>query len=262
MSWLPRNGWGVKRNRTWYAWSGDINDVGRLARLFEQEAEELEQSTRGPGSRKVNDSALSLTIMEKGEETSGSIKKMLEQIDRRTVQGLEFQYTAGDFDTRILVTLRNGGAFFYPDAVKLEVESSDSRLGKLIFVRLSDEIEKGVPWWSRVHTVGGRLVASACIFMILGVAALLARPPFDKFVAVFTGPDHKPTTAEVAAFLTSILLLLLFAGIIAGVSIYPIFFPKFEITGDHGGPSGSRRLVAIVALLATIPVGIFVNWIS
>jgi hypothetical protein len=170
-----------------------------------------------------------------------------DQIDRRLIRGVVLEALPYQHGGNGIV-LELGGSTS-PEC-RLRVSSTDLGTGKAIFARVSDEVDRGVPWWGKVHRVlRGFLVALILALGFFAVELLLHR----SVAEVWFGTQPYYAIAGVAIGMVSFLLSIP-TGPLSG------FFPVFEL--HEGTSSVTRRLAAALLLLLSIPIGIFVNNVS
>jgi len=206
---------------------------------------EVDDGTNGNNDEPI----VILSVRERDGEYSGGLETILEQFDRRTALGVEFNSNIGELEQ---ISLEIGGHPRNPEVV-LTVRSTDAAVGRSVFARMSDEVERGVPWWSRGPLWFRMAVGIAVLVTVFGCAAGL-RVSSERNVSF-------DWDAAYQMFYPAALLSLLF--IRPAVSRPPAswFFPKFEVSGD-GVSTTSRRIVGMLGLLFTIPIGVLVNYIS
>lgn len=238
-----------QKTRSWTAWHGDLDQLRRLgAALKEVDLErraELSDLDSDDGSI---ESDLSMSVREKIDNYGGPLDVIIEQFDRRTALGVFFTAKIGDKD-RINVEL--AGHTLYPE-IKLDVESNDPAFTRSAYARLSDEIERGIPWWGKMSTPLRNsitlILAAACI----AIATMLVIP------------HEKPFKFEHWLVVGGTVFWFGFMGLAISVvrpSPMDWFYPQFEVTGD-GVSSTTRRVTTLSLLLLSIPIGVFVNAIS
>ncbi|MFI2652886.1 hypothetical protein [Micromonospora fulviviridis] len=203
-----------------------------------------------------------LTVIDRYEEVFGRVDSVLEELDRRSTRSLRFASDGIRPPDKMLrnlteyvtdgIYVRLGQAkssrFTSEDAAQLIVTSPSAGWTRSSFARIGDEIEKGVPKWAFLRLPAFRLLLGALYF----IAPTLA-------VAIAVGLDTKSAAWVFAA-----------GGALAFISglteltakITDWMLPAFEVLQDGSQPAGTRRLLTLVGILVTIPVGIFVNQIS
>jgi len=113
--------------------------------------------------------------------------------------------------------------------------------------QVSDEVDKSVPKWSFFRTARGLLV-----WMFLTYATTVG-------VAVLIEARHVTKGFSAAVFLTLVIACVT-TGLTAGLLNW--LFPPFELYGEGGSSSGSRRIGAVVVFIASIVAGILVNLVT
>jgi hypothetical protein len=255
--------------REWHAWSGELEDLRRIGRIIEELYSEHPGSQENPLS--INNLPTSVTNIHAGgdahlhitvpadediefypflgmilvddERVSGDVDEVMAELDRRSTRKITF---IGALAPRDRITL-----FFDREnkpAIVLSIESPHSGWARQALSRLSVEIEKGVPVWAylRANTfksVMTKLAASLMLSAALAVALIEDANPGDRLGA----------TAFLAFFISFAVMSERLLGWI---------FPGVEILGEGVQSTGSRRIALLLALLASIPVGVLVNRIS
>ncbi|WP_188188937.1 hypothetical protein [Nonomuraea sp. SYSU D8015] len=177
------------------------------------------------------------------DQISGSIDDVFSEIDRRSIRRLTFIAALQPRERLILRFSRH-----QMPAVTLEVESSDTGWARQALAKLADEVDKGVPRWSFVWGPGERafytnVAASAIVGLAVGVSELASSLGANFAIGMFV-----------------------FMGIwifsMSASRLREFIFPRFEILGDGSQSTGSRRLATLTLVLLSVPIGVFVNWIS
>lgn len=275
-----------RKRRSWLAWSGETVDLLRLGkmiedsfqqrqsqlqaereRLAEQEDEGREShlQTMSTAARDVFITGATAVFFNGGtsdeeipsypfvgmvlvddETVSGDISDVFPEIDRRSLQRVSF-ISAFHPRERIAVTFARNGS----EAVFLQVESSDSGWARQGIARIAEEVEKGVPRWSFMR---GRSLPTLSI-------RALAATAIGSAIAISV-----PSSTLVGGPTQRVFLGVLVGLVLLGIQFLPKFrdflFPPFELLGEGASASGSRRIAATVLLAASLPIGIFVNWVS
>jgi hypothetical protein len=124
-------------------------------------------------------------------------------------------------------------------------------------VALQEELEKGVPRWSHVHTVVGSAV--------FGWVAFLGTVLFIRAMSVLVPGEMKVSDDEFTAQGYCFLLLYVVT-IIFFVNKHSVvrewFFPRLEIVRHDGARTSVRRLAFLGAICVEFMVGIAVNSVS
>jgi hypothetical protein len=222
------------RERSWSAWSGDLRALDRLS-------EKVEKAGNGTWSVKMK-------IRETEGSFSGDLARILPQFDRRTAKGVQFD--ARPTDARCRITVELAASDISPEC-RVRVIGSDDQMARTVFTELAEEVEKGVPRWARLPETRFALIVALAVSLVLVVALIpltspkgTLRPNWGSAVSVGVGS---------------------FGWVFVWLSIrreHSRIFPMFEVTGDGLSSSVNRRVVALLFLLASIPIGIFVNRIS
>ncbi|MFI6254556.1 hypothetical protein ACIBCL_00395 [Micromonospora zamorensis] len=180
-------------------------------------------------------------IAEDEDEVAGPIPEVLSEVDRRSVKRLKFVAALGPSE-RLRVTLTREAE----EAVVIDVVSQRTGWAKQAYARLADEIEKGVPRWATLRSGGPKFG--------LSILPPLALALFVALVLPKSLDDDRD-----------------FVGIMTFLVAWPFFwmdrlykwlFPGFELVGEGGQSSGTRRIATLSLLAASIPIGVLVNAIS
>jgi hypothetical protein len=126
--------------------------------------------------------------------------------------------------------------------VQINVQSSDLRWTRLTLAELSEEIEKGVPWWAWLRSTIGVLLTSAVAFS----GAIVA-------IWQLIGENRQENLIWLTTFLMTPMALLV------GLAGKWWLLPAFEVTPVDGGTSGGKRIAYWAAILLSVPIGIAVN---
>ena len=256
-----------RKRHQWHAWSGEVADLERLGRIVEElhstwlKEREYEEGQRREAIKEagainvVGDSNhvfISSSdnevypfvglVVEDEDEVSGPIFEVLPEVDRRSVVGLKFVATLWPSERFSVTFARNAS-----EAVVVEVSSQRTGWAKQAYARLADEVEKGVPRWASLRSDNSRV----------GLAVLAA-----VATATFTGlvlPKSNGWDVRVAV---GILAFSLTWPILQIQRLHRWIFPGFELVGEGSQSSGSRRLVTLFLLGASIPIGVLVNAVS
>ncbi|MGW0071046.1 hypothetical protein ACWDUI_26700 [Streptosporangium sandarakinum] len=269
----------LNKSRSWAAWSGDTESLRRIGRIvsdlyrdhpINQEAEdksalEKSESRLNPTVSFAHIASISNTsitnyvtvsaddeiesypflgaILIDDEQTSGDFEEVLAELDRRSIRKIIFAGAIAPRD-KVIISFEKGES----PPVVLSIQSPHPSWGRQALARLSDEIEKGVPSWSFIHE---RRMASF-IFRLLAVIILAAAATMAIMKNFFTEEGG-------GLFLFTCLP---FSFIISSDRVAGWFFPSIEILGEGAQSTGSRRIVSVILLLFSIPIGILVNRIS
>lgn len=227
------------------ATQADESEIGQQISALERVADDV-TSRLLEYDRKVE---FDFEVKEKdGTKFSGPYDLTIGQFDKRTAIGAVIKYKIGlDFDEALEVNL-NGRR--WANECELTVSSKDMAFGRSAFARLSDEVAKGVPRWAG----GGKYVLALAVFIFLfSIAGTLVSMKFDGTGRIDFDWRRFPLGAIPASGIA----------LAALGNSWPFswLFPSFEVTGD-GASSGTRRILSLVAVLITIPIGILINKIS
>ena len=162
----------VERSRTWTAWQGDLEQFRRLTNVFEEVCDERRQAVvealinRGVNPELLPSVSTIMAVRERDGEYSGALRTMLNQFDRRTALGVLLYSNIIEEESLVL----DLGADQRFTQIALSVRSAEPAVGRALFARLSDEIERGVPWWGR----GPRALRYVVILLALALVLALA----------------------------------------------------------------------------------------
>ncbi|MEV4411397.1 hypothetical protein [Catellatospora sp. NPDC049609] len=258
----------TERVREWHAWAGDLDDLSRLGsevealykKLCDIAAADLEETLAAlPEPRNGDEGAFRrrilreqmrfrMTAADGHDRVSGEINEVRREMDRRTTTEVLFEAELNYGKDSLSVTLRRNRNPYASQAVRLHVRSHNSGWAREAFAHLSDQVQRGIPWWHKVHsTTGAAIFAGLNYAVIFCTLALLFWPMIKR---------------ENYSILISLATLLIFA--IAGIAgrLRLWVFPTFEITGSEGIPKGNRVAPYLLTLAASIVIGIIVNRIS
>ncbi|MEU7926646.1 hypothetical protein [Micromonospora sp. NPDC049801] len=255
-----------RKRHQWHAWSGEFADLERLGRIVEDlystwlKEREYEEGQTGevaeatgvinlagvPGGASVGDGNETYPfvglIVEDEDEVSGPIFEVLPEVDRRSVVGLKFVATLRPSERLSVTFARNAN-----EAVIVEVSSRRTGWAKQAYARLADEIEKGVPRWASLRSENSR-----------PRLAILAATATAVFVGlVLPKSSGLEIRTSVGAFAFSLTWPIFYIE-----RLHKWIFPGFELVGEGSQSSGSRRLVTLFLLGASIPIGVLVNVVS
>jgi hypothetical protein len=207
---------------------------------------------------------IELTVVDRNEEVFGPTRSVLEEMDRRStlqlhfyVDGLRsrdagFRYLSNSVSDGIYVRIGSGSSriprgFVDDSAVEISVTSPSAGWARATFSHLCDEIDKGVPRWSFLRKQGYQALLQLIIVLVPTSAVAIAVPKSEWVSTIYLVGSIIGISLVLSGALRRLMDWMLLA---------------FEITQDGGQPSGTRRLVALLGILVTIPIGIFVNLIT
>jgi hypothetical protein len=256
------------RERTWIAWSGSIEELSRISRLFDQLADERKESLIA--TRK----AIIESLEDKESSERIAIERMeLEDINSRFKARCTLVYDGQDsatgpyeeiqkeIDPRNVcsITLGINGLLRFSDeefslkfdwknmnqAVKLEVSSRDTGWANQAYARMSAEIDKGVPPFSCVRK---KQVRAAIVGIFSGTLALSLMLILGFFIK-----------NSAAVYYTSATSAVIIGGIAGHPSFYDHVFPACEIIPSGLDAALKKRAIATGALLVTLIAGAVIN---
>ena len=251
----------VQRTRTWNAWSGDLAALMRVCALFEEivlerRAALLTQFDKEVGEAPDQDFTTMMaradidrdwrpqtTLTSNGESVKGPSSVVLREFDRRVTSSILLE--AGDQLTNSISVEFNGNNNSKFGS-RVSVRSPDRGWAQQAFVSLSEEVEKGVPWWRYLQSSNGGLIVGLVVF-----ASTFST--VDLLV-----PSGGPMTLYWIIFIA----LLIGAYTVGGARVRTFLFPRFEVIAEGTPSSGSRRILSFGGLLVAVIVGVIVNRIS
>jgi hypothetical protein len=244
----------TQKGRFWEAWAGDLDDLRRVTRVADDLAKlrrkELDDSKPNRGWPEADTSHIALTIVDGPDEVTGSPEAVFDEIDRRTVYKVRLQTSWPAYEEKLLIEFereRHGG-------IRLSVASESAAWARTAFAQLSDEIEKSVPKWAFLRSEKG---LNRMSYLVSFAVAL----PIEIWVLNLPLRESKQI---VGAIFAPLIMSLMFVGwpLRFADKLHDWLFPRFEIFSQGGSSTGGRRLAALALLLASIPIGILVNWIT
>jgi hypothetical protein len=237
----------------------EIDDLPVPASIAELVTDEMKSSVRQNIAYSINERRsterdalerrlkVSATIVDGDDTTTGDIETVLAELDRRTVQSVEFAMTA-DRSDRLVVTLeRKGKRHSSINGAKLKVTSQDRGWANQAFAQLSEELGKGQPGYAWVRTGRGRLAVLAGLAVMFIAISLVIAPAVPASWSAVQGVSTGYAFIIVALFVT------------APNWFFEWLAPSFEITGEDRQSTGKRRIGAVTAPLIAIVIGIIVN---
>jgi hypothetical protein len=283
------------RKRTWGAWAGDIRELRAIGNILEESirerqltaAAELSDQIDALESNSSDDSDINrnklsrlkasyeriilgkpklfvrIDVVDQHEMVSGQVEDVLAELDRRSTKSVTFvaspyRYLAGDIhddvergsdlEEGIFIQLGKESRYHFNGA-EVSVFSPSPGWTRSTFARIVDEIEKGVPRWAAVRKGSFTpVLVLAVLFGTVGLAIGLALQDYMRDWWYF------PTFGSLLGFMSIPMEF--------GQKFFNWAFPRFEITGEGGQSSGARRIGVLLSLLASVPIGIFVNLVS
>ena len=268
----------TKQTRTWRSWCGEVQDLRRVVAMVGELAESRWSEIRsselsknaGDATRISKQVAVEMEIVDGTDSVSGAPDAVLAELDRRTVQSVKIaaDFPEGDDEVLSVSFSKGAGKSIHPDSstvsargssdeadgVTLLVESRNPGWAKQCLAQLSDEIDKSVPKWSFFLSPFGQV--STLVFVLLVAYG----------IAVGIEARHMHEGLGNASQLTA------FVGIVVAFFIYTMsssvtrawhwMFPSFELYGEGGSSSASRRIAAVVAFVASIIAGLLASLIT
>lgn len=239
-----------------HAWCGSLDDIERLAKvleelhasridkLIERYREDNDSYTSKALLGKAESASVCLSFVEGVDAISGSPGDVLPEIDRRSVGSISLKAEFPERSERLSVEMIRSG---YRSGVQIEVSSSDQGWARQAFSRLDEEIGKGVPRWSWVHSFNGPIIIGTLIFLAV----------FSIYALVLNGHISVEAWTAIASFGA-----LGAAMGLAGEPVRKWIFPPLEIVSEGNSSTGSRRLAYMISFPVAIVLGVIVNVIS
>jgi hypothetical protein len=249
----------------WSAWSGELEDLRRIGRLFSRLVEQRRaplwaMSDEGAHAELIGDESLAArrkadfdrrwqaiaTLQDGDDQIEGPIEEVLAELDPRTISKLEFSATSsytvviGD----AVVLSFNKSNFFKP--VILEVRAGDQGWARQVLTSLSEEIERGVPKWARCRSILGKTGLSVAVCLAIYFIALILLPS---------------SLTAWARTLTASAIAIAVGFVVTSFRSVDWFLPPFEVR-SQGTSTGGRRIAGLGLLLLSVPIGILVNVLS
>lgn len=193
----------------------------------------------------ADQSRTNLSFTAGSDTISGPVDEIFPQIDPRTIELLFISATFARYDDNDQVTVRMRKKD--PSEVLVRVTSPDGAWSRSTFAALSEEIENGVPKWSRFRRLSWKALLGVMIYIVvfLGVALILSSYPAIRSWALL--PSLAVGVSAQSLFYVD--------------AVRDWFFPPFELREGRQS-TGSRRLALVAGIVLSIPVGVLVNVIS
>lgn len=240
----------TNRDRDYRTWSGTSDELRRLAVIVGELLKDVD----------AGDFLVTFRYVDGPESAEGPWESVLREMDLRRVSEINLTGKLSDpskDEDKIGIEFRFDQE---RPAVRLEVNSSNPGWGRQAFVRLDDEISRGVRKWDFVHSKVGVGVFGwvSLIASIISVRALYFVTPGPTQFSTKAGD---PTNAKgVFHVVTVVALIVLFSW--GHHKLRRWVFPPLEITRSEAAGVGARRIAYFGALLLQIALGVFVNRIS
>lgn len=245
----------TKIERTWQAWSGELNDLQRLATLTgsladARKAEVIAGNADNEQYWERREPLLKVKLIDGTDSVTGPAQEVFSELDRRTVKNVDI---FGDFlyPEELKVELSNDIEESWRRwGVRLRIQSTNPGWAKRGIAELSEEIEKSVPRWAWFWTVPGILISYLAAVVLAVILILL--------IAL----RHTKDSGGQAAILGSngITIVTVFAWTL-GPRFWRWTFPRFEVHGEGGQSTGGRRLAAFGSIVAGFLAAILVTYI-
>ncbi|WAE73650.1 hypothetical protein OUQ99_00485 [Streptomonospora nanhaiensis] len=263
----------TKKVETWPSWNGEMGDMKKLTALVsgaykEQDSEIRRRQEEAQKAREdsgiiignIHSSTLHFyshegsggiapsypflgIVLTDDEIVTGSIDDVFPEIDRRSFEKIEIigaqspnNYVSISFNRKM------------DPAVRLTVDSHDTSWARQTFVRISDEIYKGVPRWGFMRNTTPLPLLIKSFFGILPTIGTLLALPSNIISDAF--------------FPTAFIGLILTIYFIFSEKLTNFFFPLIEITGEGSQSTGARRISVLLITLSSIPIGVMVNLVT
>jgi hypothetical protein len=259
----------VTRKRKWNVWTGTTEELNRIAAEFESQARARRDAALAAFNADQDQEDVAIRLerwaskytptaeVDYGSEVvKGSYDEVMESFDRRTYSEIRLAVDADNPLGRDALKLDLGryrgrdpqgpayGARF-PSGVSLEIKSSDPNWALQAFAQLSNEIDKGQPWWRWIHTGAG------VMFFYVALALALAVSLYPLFAQIWT--EYSPRQLTGLAVATGVLVF----GICVVFEFLPKLLPPVEILAEGSTATGTRVIIFIVGVIV-IPVAITV----
>lgn len=268
------------KGREWKSWAGSLADLKALTNAVERNFEQrrntilsdldkrLSEMKEGVGKdetqwdrNRYSKKRVEVAVEDGSDSSQGPPEQILEEIDRRTVREVRISGELGHRD-EVSVLFARQPAFGKP-GIRLKVISPDQGWARQTFAHLSDEIEKGVPrWWGNLRgspLLGWGTAAALWLAATLILYSVLKdRPPSSEVKLQLSDPI---TSAIFGA--TVVFILFVMGGIFDILEkVQMHLFPPFELTGEDGASSGSKRIAYVVTLTLSVVTGVVVNLLT
>jgi len=251
----------TSKSNAWPAWSGELEDLRRIGRLFESLIEQRrpdlwashdDQADESPTLKEWRKQRFEegwravAELQDADDQVEGGIEEVLAELDPRSLARLTLR--ASSDETLVpgdgIAPVLNARSESNP--VRLSVNSSDQGWARQALSALSEEIAKGVPKWGRWRSASGRMTLSVVVFLFVN---------FTGLMLFYSSAQGLVRAAACSAI-----------GIIAGLIVHSTrvinwFLPPLEVT-SQAGSTGARRLAGLGALLASVPIGILINLLT
>jgi len=227
-----------------FAWLASENDLTEITKQNLRESIELNRRLeRATLDRRLR---MTTTMVDGDDTTSGEIKAVLAELDKRTVKSVTFSMDIYEDRAEVILDRKNRKSSEY--GAKLIVKSPDLGWARQTFTQLSEEIAKGVPGYAWIRQRRGRF-AVACGAGILPVlvVALMVLPSV---------PSKAQWIVWISGFYVAIMAVVIVS---APDWLFDWLAPRFEVTGEDSQSTGNRRIGAVVAPVVAIVIGIIVN---
>jgi hypothetical protein len=270
------------RKNHWLAWSGELDDLRRIGRIFSELVQRRKESldaeldtnnepgsTEGPAEqwrRAVLQNFAPVATLEDGDDRIvGPVDDVLAELDRRSVSELALKTETDGYALSMvhegvdLTFRRKVGSLYDHESVTLEISSRDQGWARQTLTQLTEEIEKGVPRWAWFRSKAGRAIIGLTV-AIAGVLTFYSLVSIPDQLSLWGTPlsSQIVLTIRLAAVVAPPALLGYLAASNAAIDW---FMPRFEVT-SQASSTGGRRLAGLGLLVLSIPIGILVNLIS
>lgn len=248
----------VARTRNWPAWVGEREDLDRLIEIaIEAErsiAEPIIENHKSHDKEKycpcdtyLRECKAKLWFTEGGDKVSGTPSDVVSEIDYRTLIsiGIKLRVLVPElYELELVMQSSN----HWNSGASLTVSSNNQHWARQTFAAFSEEVSKGIPWWSIFRRVPVNFVVS-----MLVVAIMMA----FMIPAIRAVPDDKYTPFAALASLGVTAM-----GYLIYYTIARWIFRPFELIPNGAQSKGGRRIIFIAGILISIPTGILVNYLS
>jgi hypothetical protein len=261
----------VSRERAWRAWSGTIEELGRIAQLISElfdarkielvavhrrslglnyddksnESKSSEERYAESELRQYEESfSFAVTVVQGGDSVTGSFEDIKDEIDRRSVSEILFscQYPYSTRGETLILRMKWKVA---SPPVTLEISSADVGWANQAFARLSSEVDKGRPAFSWMASgIMGHVIVSLLmnILMVLTFASIFFR---------ISPGIWGPITAAGIGFAAALLF--------AFLDSHRQVFPAVEIVEAGVSSTLPRRMAYLGGIAVAITTGAVIN---
>ncbi len=244
------------RWRTWLAWAGTTEELRGIGRVVERLYETIPAQDNYCSSSDSffnRDKLKFETTVTHGDDpvagnldsVAGDLEGALAELDRRTATSVIFQITGLGADPLLRLKMNWLGM------IHLTISSSDLGWAHQALGSVSEELDKGRPWWAWARSTWGRT-------LVVDVSALTVATSVLLLIASFVGSFAEYFWQPIVGFVAFVAVQVI------GLSerVYRWLFPRVELITVDGQSTGSRRFVLAGSLVLSFVVGVIVNFVS